>query len=164
MTSTGYLFICDSTTTSIGDSSQRIEVSNFTGTATWNLTFAATGGATSSWSDGGSNSYDFNDPGGSPNGCTDGGDTDSIAGQLSVDPSAGTSTPRAGCSNTGISLGSASAYNEGTIDSITLMSASSSAETSCSWQLTGADVDQQIPQDQTNANYTINLTLTVTAS
>lgn len=163
MSTTGYLFNCDPSTTTLGTSAQRIEISNFTASAAWNITIAATAGNTDTWSDGGTNSYDFNDPGGAPAGCTDGGDTDTDAGQLTLDASVGTSTPRAGCSNTGISLGSSAAYNEGTVDAITLISASSSAEVSCSWELTGADGLQQLPQDQASGSYTINLTLTATA-
>lgn len=162
MSSTSYLFTCDTTTTSIGTSAQRIEISNFTGTASWTTTIAATNGSTAVWSNG-TDTYDFNDPSGTPGGCADGGDTDTVGGQLSLDPSVAVSTPRTGCSNTGITLGSSAAFDEGTTDAITLASASSSAETSCSWQLTGIDTSQNIPADQAAGNYSINLTITVTA-
>jgi len=162
MSSTGYLFTCDTTTTTIGDSSQRIEISNFTGTASWNVTVAATSGNTSIW-DSGTNTYDYNDPSGTPTGCGDGGDTDTVGGQLTLDPSVATSTPRSGCTNTGISLGSSAAFNEGATDAITLISASSSAETSCSWQLTEVNASQTIPSDQASGSYSINLTITATA-
>ena len=161
--STGYLFTCDPSSTSIGNTSQRIEISNFTATPSWSVAIAATGGNTALWSDGGTNSYDFNDPGGSPAGCSDGGDADLLAGQLTIDPSLGTSTPRAGCNNTGISLGSLASFSQGVTDSVTLISGSASAQVSCSWQLTDVNATQRIPQDQTNANYNINLTLTATA-
>jgi len=164
MSASGYLFTCDPTTTTIGTSPQRIEISNFTATAAWNVSIAATSGATDNW-DSGTNTYDFNDPSGAPAGCADGvGDADSLAGQLSINPSAGTSTPRSGCSNTGISLGASSAFNEGVTDSITMISASSSADVSCSWELTGVSGSQQIPQDQAAGSYSINLTLTAVAA
>jgi hypothetical protein len=163
LSNTGYLFTCDTTSTSVGTSSQRINVSNYTATASWSLSIAATGGNTTVWSDGGTNTYDYNDASGAPAGCSDGGDTDGVAGQLSIDPSVGTITPRAGCNSTGLTLSSASAFDEGTTDSITLVSASSSAQLSCDWDFSTIDVNQQIPQDQTNANYSINLTLTVVA-
>jgi len=130
----------------------------------WNLTFAATGGATDDWNDGGSNVYDFNDPGGAPAGCGDGGDTDSDIGQLSVDPTTGTTTTDCGsCGTTGITLGSASAFNEGTTDSITLVSAAAGSDDIGRWYWTGFDLDQTIPAEQVPASYTINMTLTVTA-
>ncbi len=163
MTNSGYLFLCAASTTAIGDTSQRIEISNFTGTASWNVTIAATAGNTTVWSDGGSNSYDYNDPTGAPAGCADGGDADGVAGQLTLNPALGTSTPRSGCTNTGISLGSSASFNQGIVDSITLISSSAGADLGCSWELTDVHTSQQIPQDQPDGNYSINLTLTATA-
>jgi len=130
----------------------------------WNLTFAATGGTTEDWDDGGSNVYDFNDPGGAPTGCGDGGDADSDIGQLSVDPSVGsTTTDCASCTTTGITLGSADAFDEGTTDSITLVSAAAGSDDIGRWYFTGFDLDQTIPAEQAPASYSINMTLTVTA-
>ena len=147
-----------------GTNTERIYVDN-PGNANngWTLTLAATGGATTLWQNGGSTqNYDFNDPGGS--GCTDGGDADSRPGQMSVDPTVGTITPDcATCGTTGITTGSASAYNQGTTDSITLVNAASGSDDFGRWYLTGADVDQTIPAEQAADSYTINLTLTVTA-
>lgn len=163
LNTTGYLFFCEATNTVLGNAAQRIEVSNFTATPAWNVTIAATTGATTTWTDGGVNSYDFNDPNGSPAGCIDGGDGDAVGGQLSIDPSLGVNTPDVGCTTTGVSFGSASSYSEGVNDSITIASASSSASTGCFWQLTDIPISQQIPQDQASGSYTINLTLTVTA-
>lgn len=159
----GYLFTCDNVNTTIGTSSERIEINNFTGNALWTVSIAATAGAAASWSDG-VDTYDFNDPAGAPAGCTDGADTDTLAGQLALNPSVATNTPRAGCTTTGVTLGSSSGYDEGTLDSITLASSSASAELSCSWQLTGIDTDQQIPEGQADGAYTINLTITATAN
>lgn len=131
----------------------------------WTLTFAATSGASDTWDDGGSNVYDFNDPGGAPAGCGDGGDTDSDIGQLSVDPTTGTTTTDCGsCGTTGISLGSASAFDEGTTDSITLVTAAAGSDDIGRWYFTGFDLDQTIPAEQIPASYTLNMTLTVTAS
>jgi len=162
MPASGYLFTCDNSVGTLGTASERIEISNFTATAAWTVTIAATSGATSNW-DSGTNTYDFNDTGGAPAGCTDSGDTDSLAGQLTLNPSVGTSSPRSGCSNTGISLGASAIYNEGTVDTITLISASSSADVSCSWELTGVTATQRIPQDQAAGSYSINFTITATA-
>jgi len=130
----------------------------------WTLAFAATGGATEDWDDAGSNNYDFNDPGGAPAGCGDGGDADSEIGQLSVDPTTGSTTTDCGsCGTTGITLGSASAYNQGTVDSITLVNAAAGSDDIGRWYFTGLDLDQTIPAEQPPAAYTLNMTLTVTA-
>lgn len=130
----------------------------------WNLTFAATGGATDDWDDGGGNNYDFNDPGGAPAGCGDGGDADSEIGQLSVNPSVGTTTTDClSCNTTGITLGSSSAFNQGTTDSITLVSAAAGSNDIGRWYFTNFDLDQTIPAEQPATNYSINMTLTVTA-
>lgn len=168
MSTISYPFACltgaSRPTGTFGTNNERIYVDN-PGNANngWTLTLAATGGATTLWQNGGSTqNYDFNDPGGS--GCTDGGDADSVAGQLSIDPSVGAiNTHCASCNSTGITLGSASAYNQGTTDSITLVNAASSSSDFGRWYFTGIDADQTIPAEQAADSYTINLTLTVTA-
>lgn len=155
---------CQANSGTFGTASQKLRVNNSTTNGYWTLAIAATGGSTASWSNG-TNSYDFNDSNGAPAGCSDGGDTDSLAGQLSIDPSAGTLTPQASCSSSGITKGSASAFNQGIVDSITLLSAAGS-QTNCYYDLTGVSLSQQLPAE-TPANaapYTINLTITVTAS
>ncbi|MDQ3123940.1 MAG: hypothetical protein M3Q14_04645 [bacterium] len=147
-----------------GTNTERIYVDN-PGNANngWTLALAATGGATSLWQNGGSTqNYDFNDPGGS--GCTDGVDADTRAGQMTVDPSVGTITADcASCVTTNITRGASTAYNQGTVDSITLLNAAAASDDFGRWYLTGADVDQTIPAEQAADSYTINLTLTVTA-
>jgi len=148
-----------------GTNTERIYVDNPDGADNgWNLTLAATGGATDDWNDGGSNVYDFNDPGGAPAGCGDGGDTDSDIGQLSVDPSVGTlNTDCGSCATSNITLGSSSAYDEGTTDSVTLLSAAAASDDIGRWYLTDVDMDQTIPAEQPATSYTLNMTLTVTA-
>lgn len=131
----------------------------------WTLTLAATGGATDSWDNGGATEqYDFNDPGGAPGGCGDGGDADSLAGQLSVNPAVGTLTADCTtCNSTNITLGSSTAYNQGTTDSVTLVNAAAGSDDTGRWYLTGVDMDQTIPAEQVNDSYSINMTLTVTS-
>jgi hypothetical protein len=146
------------TTGTLGTASEKIRTDNGTATPSWTLTIAATSGSTGTWSDGGSNTYDFNDPTAS---ASDGPDTDAVGGELTIDPSVGTITPEGGCSSTGVSLGSSAAFSEGVTDSITLLSASGSAETSCHWDLTGVSLSQDIPPSQATGTYTIDLTLTV---
>ncbi len=154
-------FDCESVSGTFASSSQQIRVRNYFTAEDWSLTLAATGGATASWS-GGSTDYDFNDNSGSPGGCDDGGDSDSLAGQMSLDPSAGTLTPKSGCSSTGITKGSSSSFIEGTTDDLTILSGTTASDTDCYWDLTGIDVSQQIPGDQPAGSYSINLTLTLT--
>jgi len=130
----------------------------------WDVTVAATGGATATWANtGNTKKFDFNDAGGS--GCTDGADTDSYAGQMNIDPSSGTLTTDCGsCTSTGITKGSSTAFVEGTTNSITLITAANTVSNPYRGYLTGIPVTQTIPAEQgVDSTYTINLTLTITA-
>jgi hypothetical protein len=160
-------FTCQSggsaSTGSLGANAQRLYVIN-PGAATngWTLTMAATSGATAVWTSGG-NTFDFNDAGGS--GCTDSADTDTKGGQLTVDPSVGTITADcASCTTTNVTKGSSTGFVEGTTNSITLMTASASAESVWRGYLTGASLSQTIPAETPGGTYTLNMTLTATAS
>lgn len=154
---------CQTTTGTFGVSAQKVRISNSTATPGWTMTMAATGGVTSNWSSGTAN-YDFNDSNGSQVGCGDGADADSLAGQLTVNPSASTITPQAGCSATGITAGSSSAFVQGTTDSVTLATASGSTQTNCYWDVTGIGLSQKIPSFTPAGNYSINVTVTTTAN
>ncbi len=153
-------FDCESATGTFGTSSQRLRVSNGGTAENWNLTLAATDGPTDFW-DGTNADYDFNDSGGSPAGCGDGTDTDSLAGQLTVDPSAGTISPESGCTTTGISKGTSTAYVEGSADEVTVLSGTTSSDTNCFWDFTGIGLDQKVPSEQPSDTTSINLTLTL---
>lgn len=152
---------CRTNSAVLGVSNARIRVNNQTLNPQWNLSIAATGGATSNWNNGAGANYDFNDP--TAAGCGDGGDTDSFAGQLSINPSVATSTPQSGCTNTGLSFGSSSAFNQGVVDSITLLTAGASAQTDCFWDITGINMSQTIPQEQANGSYNLNFTISAVA-
>jgi hypothetical protein len=154
-------FACQTVTGSFGTASQKVRVTNTTGSPMWTLSIAATSGATSLWAVSALR-YDFNDSSGS--GCTDGADTDSYGGQMTINASAGTSTPEGGCNNTGVTLGSTSSYVEGSTNNITMLSASGAADTGCYWDLTDVSVSQKIPLEQSSGTYNINMTLTITAS
>jgi hypothetical protein len=143
----------------LGTSSQKIRVTNSTMNPQWSVSLAATSGATTLWS-AGTPKYDFNDPTAS---ALDGADSDSFGGQLTINPATGTLTPQSGCTNTGVSKGSSSAFSEGVTNSITLVSSSGSAETNCYWDFTGITLSQDIPSEQTVANYFLDMTLTITA-
>ena len=108
--------------------------------------------------------YDFNDSTGS--GCTDGGgDADSLGGQMTVDASVSTITPQGGCSTTGLTKGSSTAFVEGTTNSVTLVTAGGTAETGCYWDVTGISISQKIPAEQPVASdYDVNMIVSVVAS
>ena len=153
-------FGCQTTTGTFGTSSEKIRVTNSTGTATWTLSVAASA-PTDLWTQG-TNKFDFNDSTGS--GCTDGADADAYGGQLTQNPSGATVTPQSGCNNTGISLGSSNSFVQGTTDSITLVSASSGAGTGCYWDITGVGLSQKVPLEQTPTTYNVNFTVTIVSS
>lgn len=159
-----FSFDCQTTTGTLGSGSQRLYVMNPSAAANgWTLTIAATSGATSNWTDGSSGTYDFNDSGGS--GCTDGGDADSLAGQLTVNANAGTLTADcASCVTTNISKGTSTPFVQASTDSITLLTAASNSDDIGRWYLTGVGLSQTVPAEQPPATYTISLTITVTAS
>lgn len=156
-------FNCQAVAGTLGVSAQRIRITNTTASPAWTVAIAASSGATATWSSG-TYVYDFNDPSGAPAGCADGADADNRPGQLSISPAAGTIAPQTGCTNTGVTSGSNSAFNQGVTDSITLISASTSAGTNCYWDFTGIGLSQTIPAAQPAGSYTLGLTLTVTAS
>ena len=167
MTTKSFLFSCASgasaSTGTFGSGTQRIYVINPSGANNgWTLTMAATAGPTAVWSDGGTNTYDFNDA--TTAGCTDGVDTDTKAGQLTVDPSVSTlTTDCTSCVATNVTKGSSAAFVETTTNSVTLLSAALASDDVWRGYLTGVTLSQTIPAEQPAASYTINMTLTATA-
>lgn len=160
MTPTNFSFSDQTSTGTFGTSSQKIRVDNGTGTATWTLSLAADSGSTAFW-DGTSADYDFNDPTAS---AIDGGDADSLGGQMTINPTTITITPEGGCTSTNVSGGSSSAFSEGVTDSVTLASASAGADTGCYWDLTDISISQTIPAEQPADSYSIDMTLSIIAS
>ncbi len=155
-------FNCTSTTGTLGVTSQHPRVLNTTANAQWSLSLAATAGPTGNWSSGGA-TFDYNDGAGSPAGCADNGDADSLAGQLSVNPSVMTITPQGGCSTSNLTKGSLALFAQGSVDSITLLTAGASAQTNCYWDLTDTALTQTLPQEQATGAYSISFTLTLVA-
>lgn len=163
--STSFSYDCQTTTGTIGSGSQRLYVDNPDAADNgWTLTAAATSGATTLWQNVGSTqNFDFNDP--TSSGCTDGGDADSKGGQLTLDPAASTlTTDCASCNTANITKGTSTAYNQGTTDSITILNAAAGSSDIGRWYLTGIGLSQTIPGEQPVDSYTLNLTVTVTAS
>lgn len=158
MTSATFSFNYQTATGTFGVATEKIRVQNTTANAQWNLTIAADLGATSFWD--GTSDYDFNDPTAN---AEDGGDDDSLGGQMTINASGATITPEAGCANTGLTLGSSTALSEGVTNSANLITAGATAETDCYWDLTGVSISQTIPAEQPADSYTISMTLTATA-
>ncbi len=154
--------LCQTAPAIFGTSSQRLRVTNNLVTNGWTVSIAPTDGPGALWTSG-SDTYDFNDPSGSPPGCADGADADTRGGRLGINPSSATITPASGCSTTGITKGSATAFQEGVIDSIQLLNASSSSQRFCWWDITGIALEQVIPPIQPSGTYSLNLTVTILA-
>lgn len=133
----------------LGVSSQKIRVTNTTSTASWNLTINATGGDSALWSDG-SHTFDYNGT--------------SALGRLQVDATAAsgtTITPQGGCASTGLSLPGSATYFTSGGGAITMVTAGGTAQTSCYWDFTGITLNQDIPASQATGNYSLGMTLTV---
>jgi hypothetical protein len=168
MTSKAFSFNCQSgagaSTGTLGTNTERVYVMNPGGADNgWNLTLAATAGATTTWANGGATRIiDFNDP--TTSGCTDGADADTASGQMTVDPSVGTlTTDCSTCTATGVSKGSSAAFAQGVTDSLTVLSAAAGSDDVWRGYLTGASLSQVIPAETAPDSYTLNLTLTATA-
>jgi len=136
-------------TGTLGTSSEKIRVSNATGNAVWTLSMAANGGASDVWTDG-SNNLDFNDPDGA---------------QLSVDTSsltvAETNANFAMTETTNYSKGGGG-FSQGVTDSIDILVTTSDASTPGvgQWDLEGVGLSQSVPAGTAPANYEITMKLT----
>jgi hypothetical protein len=165
MGATSLSFDCQTTSGTIGSNSQRLYVDNpDVADAGWTLTVAATSGTTALWKNAGNTqSYDFNDS--TSSGCSDGVDADSKGGRMTIDPSVGVlSADCSSCSTSNITKGSSASFDQGVTDSITLLNAASGSDDIGRWYLTGVNVNQTVPAEQAADAYTVNLTVTVTAS
>lgn len=160
---TTFSFSCGTSTGTFGTATQQIYVSNpDAADSGWSVSIAATSGATTAWASAGLD-IDFNDI--NAGGCTDGADADSIAGKMTVDPSGGTiAQGPSGNGTSGISAGSLAEFNQGTTDSITLLSSDGTTDIG-DWTFQGIAVSQTIPPEQPAASdYAINMTITIAAS
>ena len=144
------------TSTSIlGTTTAKIRVTNTTVNPSWSLTLAAvtsTGSTTANW-------IGFNDPTNnyfSYNSTT--------AGQLTVDPTSGISTPKSGCNNNGISFGSKASYLATGVNTIGLATAGSTSSVGCYWDFTNIGLTQTVPPWQDADEYQLNMILTLIAN
>ncbi|HCP08740.1 MAG TPA: hypothetical protein DIT25_03020, partial [Candidatus Moranbacteria bacterium] len=95
------------------------------------------------------------------NGYTDGADADSVGGQMTINPAAGTLAGVSGCSTSNVSKGGSNSFSEGTVNSIDILSATSGASAFCRWDLTGVSLTQKIPAAQPAGSYSIDMVLTI---
>ncbi|MBD3330213.1 hypothetical protein GF354_01635 [Candidatus Peregrinibacteria bacterium] len=164
MSSATFSFACQTTTGTFGSATEQIYVQNPDATDNgWSVTLAASA-PTDVWDSAGTD-FDFNDP--TSSGCTDGADTDSFGGQMTVDPSGGTLAAGqcASCTTTNVTKGSSASFSEGSVDSITLLTGAAGSDDIGDWTLQGVSISQTIPAEQPAASdYDINMTLTIAAS
>ncbi len=152
-------FFPEISTGTLGTSAQKIFIQS-DGTTRWQVSIAATNGPTALWQNAGNNKfYDFND---ATSSAGDGGDSDTYGGQLSISPSGSTLTAGSGCTTTGLTRGSDSAFVEGSVNSILLLSATSQLN-GCNWSLTNIGMSQIIPNEQAIDTYGLSLTFTIVA-
>ena len=152
-----FSFSTQDATGQFGTSAERVRASNPTTTAIWTANLAASA-TTATWTTG-TAYYDFNDA----SGYTDGADTDSYGGQMTVNPSTGSITGVSGCATTNVSLGTSDSFVEGTTNSIDIMSAAAGAATTCRWDFIGAadNITQKLPASQAAGSYSITMVLSI---
>lgn len=164
MNAVTFSFSCQTATGTFGAAEELIYVSNpDAADGGWVLSLAASA-TTDVWDSAGTD-FDFNDSSGS--GCTDGADTDSLGGQMTVDPSGGTlAVGQCGsCVTTNVTKGSSTAYVEGTTDSVTILTGAAGSDDIGDWKLTGVSISQEVPAEQPAASdYDIDMVLTIAAS
>lgn len=161
-----FSFSCGSTTGTFGSSTEQIYVTNPDAADNgWVVSLAASA-TTALWDSAGtSEEFDFNDA--SSSGCADGADADSVAGQLTVDPSGGTLAAGAcaSCDTTSVSLGSSDAFEQGVTDSITIVTGASGSDDIGDWTVRGVDLSQTLPAEQSaQGDYAIDMVLSIVAS
>ncbi len=144
--------------TTFGSENLNVYVENDTADTAWTLSIAAE--VPSAVWQGVTHSFDFNDS----LGVVDGSDTDTVGGQMTINPSRGLITASDGCTTDAITLGTSANFSEGVTDSIVIAAAAATAATNCKWSITGMSVEQIIPAGQPADEYTLNLVLSVTAS
>lgn len=155
---------CQTVSGTFGSATQQIYVTNPDAADNgWTVSIAAEN-LTDVWDSAGTD-FDFNDPTGS--GCTDGGDADSIGGQMTVDASVGTLAVGgcASCGTTNITKGSSGAFSQGSTDTITILTGAAGSNDIGDWTLRAVSISQTIPAEQpSGSEYNINLVLSVVAS
>ena len=132
-----------------GTNTERIYVDNPGGGDNgWTLSFAATSGASATWTSGG-NTYPFNA-------------ATSALGQLTINATPGTLTAVVG-TTTGITKGTSGTFSGGANTPISLLAAAAGSDNIARVYLTGVTASQTIPASQVAGSYTIDFTQTAVA-
>lgn len=164
MSTLSFGFTCQTSTGTFGTTTEQIYVKNpDAADSGWTVSLA--GSATTAVWDSAGTDFDFNDSNGS--GCTDGGDTDSFGGQMTVDASGGSIAVGScsACTTTGVSAGSSNAFVEGSVDDITILSGASESDDIGDWTLQGVSISQKVPAEQpAAADYSIDMVLSILAN
>lgn len=158
-----FSFTCQTNTATLGTATQTIYVKNPDASDTGWIASIAASATTALWDSAGVD-YDFNDTTGV--GCTDGVDTDTVAGRMTIDPSVGTIATGSclSCNTTSITKGTSTAFAEGTTNSIALLNAASGSSDIGDWKFTGVAISQTIPAEQPAASdYDINMVVSIVA-
>ena len=143
---------CQSNMGILGTPAERIRVTDNRASGNWSLALSAAGGASAKW-ESGSDSYSFNNPAGTPAGCQ--------FGQLAMDFSSIGAGAKPGCTGTGLAPGAPGGFTGGTPR---IIGSGTGADRFCYWDITGVGLEQQIPGATPPGSYTIDMTLTVTAT
>lgn len=160
-------------TGTFGTTTQRLYVQNPDASDTgWILNM--NGSATTAFWDGTAGDFDFNDP--TSSGCADGDaavDADSLAGQMTVDPSGASLNVGqcASCVVTNVSLGTSEAFDETAAspnEDIDLMTGAGTSDDIGDWYLgnpNGVSISQTIPAETpADTDYDINMDLDIVAT
>lgn len=145
-------FQCQSNMGILGTPAERIRVTDNRASGNWSLALSAADGASAKW-ESGSDSYSFNNPAGTPAGCQ--------FGQLAMDFSSIGAGAKPGCTGTGLAPGAPGGFTGGTPR---IIGSGTGADRFCYWDVTGVGLEQQIPGATPPGSYTIDMTLTVTAT
>lgn len=146
---TSFSFACETATATLGTPTQQIYVSNMVENGV-KLDINSAVPGTSVWSDGGTNSYKYNDPAGTVAGCD--------AGQMSVDATA-SFTKNLGSVAPTVTQGS-SAF-DGTGPVTLLLTADDVAWTG---SLEGIELSQKVPAEQSPGSYSLNMVISAIAN
>ncbi len=142
---------CQTSTGTLGATAARLRLSDNRAAGNWTIAMAATGGASAKWT-AGTKQYSFNDAAGSPAGCTN--------GQLSVGFGSIAIAPKSGCTTTGVGGGTGVAFSGATSVAI---GSGIGANRFCYWDITGISLSQKVPASTSPGEYSVGMTLTVTA-
>ncbi|MEN9558734.1 MAG: hypothetical protein RL141_1103 [Candidatus Parcubacteria bacterium] len=167
MSPTTFSFNCVTSTGTFSSSTEAVYVENPDAADNgWSLSIAAAGGATAVWDSAGID-MDFNDPTTSGGCTTDGGDADSLAGRMQIDPTGilmATGTCGT-CGTTALVRQAAGQFSQGVTDSITLIQAGSTSTDIGDWTFRNIVIRQSIPAQQAAGNdYDISMMLSMLAS